>query len=974
MNGHLYTPTARIREAVKGHETAVLDSLGIKWRDGHPHITCPYPDHGGDRDWRWDAKSARARCTCTKGDSIFDVTMKVTKLDFEAAKMRVAEIIGRNDLIVTRDGQHRPMNAAALLRTQSEDRSDDLPRAYLAHRLGVDHEGVLMPATPTTGWCQAPYYDPPSSPRAKPKLVGHFPCVVFGTVAADGRSHAHRIYVAAEGAGKADLGAGPDGNPRDPKKSATRTKDQNTSGCAVVWGDRDRAAWTLTCEGIETGAAIAFAFRQEIDAGELLIAAAISAVGVEAFQPWPATQRLTVAADRDEGKRPNGRPASRRGERAARALGFRLREAIPVSIALPGAADEAVDWLDVLVSDGPEAVRAGLLNAEAFTPSPEEIEAAERAATERGRQIRCYGGSLPRNVADAERLLAEATSADHALGVYQRGGALVRIARLPVATAADGIRRAAGSLQILIAGPDFLRLRLTEVATWLRLDKRSGEWVQTDAPAAVARTLADLAGMWPHTPNLAGIVEAPALRPDGTILERPGFDPDSGIYFDPGSTEFPSIPARPTRREAEAALDRLREIIAEFPFVDEASRSVALALEITPVIRYAVRAAPLTGISAPKMGSGKTLLSHLPAYISTGRAPALMAQADDPQEEKKRLLALLLEGSPVTVIDNCERALKSDALCTALTEVVIRDRILGSTRTISVPTTTTWIATGNNLLIDGDLSSRTLLCTLDPACERPEEREFDTDLHAVVPKRRGDLAAAALTVVRAYLVAGAPRQNIPTFGRFEAWSRFVREPLVWLACADPCETRRAIERRDPVRDRLGNLLEAWHEAFDKTPQTVATALQLAETNSALCAALEAVGEDRGKLNARRIGGFLAKHEGRIERGYRFEQAGTRSGVTLWFVGFVGFVGSATTARGKCQHKHESENGVHECADSFSKRQGTNPRNPPNPPNGHDREHVGTCAHCGFHVFADNMVRTGSGALLHYPCVEPWAKR
>jgi hypothetical protein len=53
-----------------------------------------------------------------------------------------------------------------------------------------------------------------------------------------------------------------------------------------------------------------------------------------------------------------------------------------------------------------------------------------------------------------------------------------------------------------------------------------------------------------------------------------------------------------------------------------------------------VRAAPLTGISAPKMGSGKTLLSHLPAYIATGRSPALMAQAEDPREEKKRLLAL----------------------------------------------------------------------------------------------------------------------------------------------------------------------------------------------------------------------------------------------------------------------------------------------------------------------------------------------
>ena len=106
-------------------------------------------------------------------------------------------------------------------------------------------------------------------------------------------------------------------------------------------------------------------------------------------------------------------------------------------------------------------------------------------------EIRCYGGSLPRNVADAERALGVATCREPALGVYQRGGFLVRIARLPAATAADGIRRAAGSMQILTAGPDFLRLRLTQIAIWLKFDKRSEEWVNTDAPAAVSRSLAD---------------------------------------------------------------------------------------------------------------------------------------------------------------------------------------------------------------------------------------------------------------------------------------------------------------------------------------------------------------------------------------------------------------------------------------------------------------------------------------------------
>ena len=180
------------------------------------------------------------------------------------------------------------------------------------------------------------YYDaPPPGSKAKPKLVGAFPCAVFATMAADGRTHAHRIYVAPGGARKADLGAGPDGRPRDPKKSARIIGDDNTSGRAVLWGDAEPAPWIILCEGIETGAAVAFAFRSEVETGEAAVASAISAGGVEAFQPYPSTARVTVAAYRDEAPKPNGRPGSRRGERAARRFGLRHHETLSVAIALP---------------------------------------------------------------------------------------------------------------------------------------------------------------------------------------------------------------------------------------------------------------------------------------------------------------------------------------------------------------------------------------------------------------------------------------------------------------------------------------------------------------------------------------------------------------------------------------------------------------------------------------------------------------
>ena len=81
------------------------------------------------------------------------------------------------------------------------------------------------------------YFDPPpSGSKAKPKLIGNYSCAIFETVGADGKIHAHRIYLVAGGAGKADLGTAPNGQPRNPKKSAKIIDEDNIAGRSVVWG------------------------------------------------------------------------------------------------------------------------------------------------------------------------------------------------------------------------------------------------------------------------------------------------------------------------------------------------------------------------------------------------------------------------------------------------------------------------------------------------------------------------------------------------------------------------------------------------------------------------------------------------------------------------------------------------------------------------------------------------------------------
>lgn len=505
--------------------------------------------------------------------------------------------------------------------------------------------------------------------------------------------------------------------------------------------------------------------------------------------------------------------------------------------------------------------------------------------------IRIKGGFLPQQVRASEEALGNWSKETPYNGIFQRAGMLVRIARYAGTIDEpdeDGISRANGTLQILSAATDFLRMRMTEAAQWLKYDARSEEWKRVDAPHEVANTLQEASGLWPNIPALNGILESPTMRPGGTVLSEPGYDAHSGLFLD-SKLKFASIKEEPTFEDAEQAMGLLLELLKGFPFTSEAGRAVALAMILTPFARFAMRSAPMFVISAPKMGSGKTLLSNLPNYLAAGKPSSLISQSDTPEEERKRLLALLLQGSMVTVIDNVERPLKSDALCTALTEPTIQDRILGSTRVISVPTRTVWIATGNNIRVDGDLTSRCLLCALDPECERPEERSFDVNLHEFAPRNRNVLASAALTILRAYVVAGSPlNKKTPVYGRFEQWSKLIREPLLWLGMKDPCETRKQIETRDPLRDNLGNLLYAWWEAFGDEAKTIQEVMLEVDSDldghlNDLQNAINAIAQERGRVNNHRLGTFIAKHEMRIEQGCRFEKQWTVKKIMRWRV-------------------------------------------------------------------------------------------
>ena len=189
---------------------------------------------------------------------------------------------------------------------------------------------------------------------------------------------------------------------------------------------------------------------------------------------------------------------------------------------------------------------------------------------------------------------------------------------------------------------------------------------------------------------------------------------------------------------------------------------------------------------------------------------------------------------------------------------------------------TTVFATGNNILLRGDMVRRGLACNLDASIERPELREFKGNpLHAVLSDR-GLYVAAALTVVRAYLAAGAPTVCGP-LGSYSAWSRMAREPLVWLGQPDPVQSMDSAREEDPELANIRELFSLWRDYLTlDEPYTCREIIEAACKPPApgdfnaqpFKLLLLRVAEDKGNVSAKRLGWWLRKISGRVIGEYR----------------------------------------------------------------------------------------------------------
>lgn len=490
--------------------------------------------------------------------------------------------------------------------------------------------------------------------------------------------------------------------------------------------------------------------------------------------------------------------------------------------------------------------------------------------------IICNDRHLREKTADALQALYQANNPEK---ILYRGGALCRVGW-------DEFQRP--TIELLSEAA--LRGRMDRSADFITYNAK-GEVHVISPPLDVVRDIASL-GDW-QFPALLGITETPVVRPDGTILNTPGYDPITHLFYTPtAELKDLSVNEHPTADEVQRATEQVTEIICDFPFVDKPSHANAVAAMMLPVIQPLITLAPMVVIDKPQPGTGASLLADIVSIIASGRPAATMGMPRSEEECEKKLNSHLLEGRTLCVIDNVDTKLWSDTLARFLTSHYISVRPLGRSADLRLQNNLNYIITGNNVQLGGDLPRRCFWIRLDAQIARPWLRgDFrHPRLLQFVSDNRGSILGSLLTLARGWITKGRPtRERLPPLGSYERFVEVASGILDFMGVEGFLENLSEMyEVMDKDTEQWEAFLSAWLECLGDTPLTVRELMEKFDEYYDVADSLPdklVIGhKEKREGHHRRLGNALSKRAGVLHpNGLVLRKAGLRQRAVAWKV-------------------------------------------------------------------------------------------
>jgi hypothetical protein len=241
------------------------------------------------------------------------------------------------------------------------------------------------------------------------------------------------------------------------------------------------------------------------------------------------------------------------------------------------------------------------LDDDQATPEPEDLDDGRTycdGITTRGE----YGGGRRRLLTNHPPIFAKNVRGNlgrlELAGIFARAAELVHTPRI----GEDGYQEPEpgqdlGPAQVRPLSPGQLKA-LVEVRFAVQViktikDEETGRkrqvYMPDMAPRDAIQTAWEAGRMGEDTPNLRelrAVTHTPAIRDDGSILDRPGYDQATGwLYLPDQGLTVPPVPERPTAAQVKVATALLLGLVDQVPWVNDDNQATWLGLAMTPILR-----------------------------------------------------------------------------------------------------------------------------------------------------------------------------------------------------------------------------------------------------------------------------------------------------------------------------------------------------------------------------------------------------